>query len=105
MTRAMAQPTECFFQATARALAAIKVATLDSVCELLGEAEAPLRAAAAAYLQIAVHDNSYPESVRDAVRSRLEACWDQEENLGVLLALEECLDRPPKQPGECDARA
>lgn len=82
-----------FIERTVRALQAMRIATLESIKDLLVNSDPCLRAAAAHYLYLLVGSQGlYPPGVVQSVRDALEECWDKEQNLGVLIVLEQCLD-------------
>jgi hypothetical protein len=85
--------TPSFIDRTVGAFQALRIATLDPVKDLLVSSDPCLRAAAAHYLHLLVTSQGlYPPGVVRSVRDALEACWDKEQNLGVLIVLDECLD-------------
>jgi hypothetical protein len=90
---ASASHTPGFIETTARALQAIRIVTLDSIKDLLVHDDPCLRAAAAYYLHLlATSQGLYPPGVVQAVRHALEECWHDEQHLGVLIVLDQCLD-------------
>jgi hypothetical protein len=93
-----------FVEQTALAATAMTLATLDFAKDYLQAPDPCLRAASAYYLHLLTHahDMYAPETVL-AVRQSLEACWEKEQNLGVLIMLEQCLDGCASQPRRADA--
>lgn len=82
-----------FIEQTARTFTAMSLATLDAANDFLQAPDPCLRAAAAYYLHLLTHvNNMYSPKAVQAVRQSLEACWEKEQNLGVLIMLEQCLD-------------
>jgi hypothetical protein len=73
----------------------MKLATLESIREFLCDADPSFRAAAAYYLHLlTTSEHMYPRETVQSVRDALEECWEKEDNLGVLIMLERCLDGP-----------